>query len=807
MQNPVTPNKEIQTAESEAKLKSEKDLAIVVVHNPTPTPAPVVSKKVENANLDTLKRFVKEIHQPEAVPEVIALKYLKQFDKDVKFIINTKQVQSFTPNLNIKSEKKLLSLFGITSTDAKNPTNLSDNLYFFHPYQYILALMINSITYSDLEKRIEFAFMMYDHDDDGMITKADLKEMLSVYGKEGQFRIDEKTIENMVEAIFANLHGAKSGENRITLSEFKEFFKNESFVPIKVDIFERRRASISFNGSGELANSSVISSNCSQPGPQVPPGPSSFRPDPNKDKQKPQKPSKVRLFFQSIKNKYYIDGAKRIWLTLFFLGLLYFSISTFVDYYSASDSVAVGIAKGAAALIKYCMVIMLALVTKTLTTILRKIGLAKLLPLNFHVYFHTILGMAVLIASWAHSIAHIGWIMRRFSNADCLYHLNILLNTPTYRVHSYSWWVFQSIPGWTGIVSLILITFLCILALKKLRKQNHERFKYSHALWVVIIIILCFHGCCEFLGSQGFYMWICFPTAVLVFERFYSWAILLCHGRHKILDLKYFDQEIIELKVSKPPGYTFIPGQYVDIKIPQLALLQWHPFSFSCSPKEDFLRFHISPVGDWTRGLKQLAINFQAKRVPVLPNIFIRGPFGAPSQHYSDFKNLMIIGTGVGATPFASILQDFSHKAKAATKIKKTKSVDFYWVNRKPTSNIWLNSLFKELLSHEEVKNFIRIHMFFTNPQQRYDLRSVLLWRGLEILHQNGVKINGLELFDLMHWGRPDWDEIFQNKIKEIKRGTVGVFFCGNNYVAKELHRKCLQYSGKVIFKFNKEIF
>ena len=761
LQNPVEPQKQLSMLE----LKTSSDITDITIHKGSSF---YLSHDAKSIALKTIKKFIKEIRRPDVVPETLAFQYLKQFNKASTVIITIKQAQQFLPNLNVTTEKKLLTLFGFSLLEAKGVT-----FYYFRPYQYILALMVNSITYSDLDKRIEFAFMMYDHDDDGMITKADLKEMLSVYGKEGQFRMTESTVENIVEGIFANIYGSKGTEDQITLSEFKEFFKNESFVPIKVDIFERRRASL--NGAN----------------PEI-----SKDPSPNQNKS----PSKICTLYQNLKNKYYIDGVKKIWLTLFFFGLLYYGITTFISYYNKSHMVAVGVAKGSAAVIKYSLAFLLALVTKTLTTILRKIGLVRLLPLNFNVYFHTILGVAVFIASWAHSIAHMGFIMRKFSNIKDLEDLNKLLRTPTYRVHPYTWWVFQSIPGWTGIVSLILITLLCFLAVKKIRNTNFEVFKYSHALWIVIIILLCFHGYSEFLGANLFFLWIIFPTSVLMLERVYAWSLLIFNKRHKIVNMKYLaDSDIIELEVSKPQGYTFIPGQYVDLKIPQISLLQWHPFSFSGSPNEETLKFHISPVGDWTNDLKNIVLNSKK-----LPQVLIRGPFGTPSQHYSQYKNLMVIGTGVGATPFASIMRDFIYKEKLHS--TQTKSFDFYWINKKPTSNTWLSSLFKELLSNEEVKKFIKIRMFFTNPQQRYDLRYVLLWRGLEILHQNGVKINGLELFDLMHWGRPDWDEVFQNKIKEIKRGTVGVFFCGNNRVAKELHQKCLKYSGKVVFKFNKEV-
>lgn len=40
------------------------------------------------------------------------------------------------------------------------------------------------------------------------------------------------------------------------------------------------------------------------------------------------------------------------------------------------------------------------------------------------------------------------------------------------------------------------------------------------------------------------------------------------------------------------------------------------------------------------------------------PKIFIKGPFGAPAQNYKKYDILMLIGLGIGATPFISIMKD-----------------------------------------------------------------------------------------------------------------------------------------------------
>lgn len=47
------------------------------------------------------------------------------------------------------------------------------------------------------------------------------------------------------------------------------------------------------------------------------------------------------------------------------------------------------------------------------------------------------------------------------------------------------------------------------------------------------------------------------------------------------------------------------------------------------------------------------------------PKIYIDGPYGAASQDYVKYDIVVLIGLGIGATPFISILKDVLHKANA----------------------------------------------------------------------------------------------------------------------------------------------
>lgn len=47
------------------------------------------------------------------------------------------------------------------------------------------------------------------------------------------------------------------------------------------------------------------------------------------------------------------------------------------------------------------------------------------------------------------------------------------------------------------------------------------------------------------------------------------------------------------------------------------------------------------------------------------PKILIKGPFGAPAQDYKKYDILLLIGLGIGATPFISIIKDLLNHIKS----------------------------------------------------------------------------------------------------------------------------------------------
>ena len=83
---------------------------------------------------------------------------------------------------------------------------------------------------------------------------------------------------------------------------------------------------------------------------------------------------------------------------------------------------------------------------------------------------------------------------------------------------------------------------------------------------------------------------------------------------------------------------------------------QSHPFSLSASPTDSELRFTVKALGDATSEFKDLKVGTR---------VIIEGPYGIFTRETaSQFKNVTLIGGGVGITPLRAILDEIPSSAK-----------------------------------------------------------------------------------------------------------------------------------------------
>lgn len=120
---------------------------------------------------------------------------------------------------------------------------------------------------------------------------------------------------------------------------------------------------------------------------------------------------------------------------------------------------------------------------------------------------------------------------------------------------------------------------------------------------------------------------------------------------------------------------TIAPGQYILLQVSNLSTLEWHPFTitdFVIEPKRTVFTLAIKVRGDWTNELYQKIFNLklhseQSKRrrsknrrrnkVPAPRKLafVLDGPFPSPMESILANERVILIGAGIGVTPYISI--------------------------------------------------------------------------------------------------------------------------------------------------------
>ena len=160
-----------------------------------------------------------------------------------------------------------------------------------------------------------------------------------------------------------------------------------------------------------------------------------------------------------------------------------------------------------------------------------------------------------------------------------------------------------------------------------------------------------------------------------------------CRRETKITGVFMHPSGALELRFHKP-SFKYKSGQWLFLQVPEVSKFQWHPFTISSAPDDPYVSVHIRRAGDFTTalgerlGCSQSLVNqltSEAKQglekeerntygqgsfldvtdsSKALPELRIDGPFGAPAEDVFSSEVAVLIGTGIGVTPFASILKN-----------------------------------------------------------------------------------------------------------------------------------------------------
>ncbi|XP_074863716.1 NADPH oxidase 1 [Carettochelys insculpta] len=396
---------------------------------------------------------------------------------------------------------------------------------------------------------------------------------------------------------------------------------------------------------------------------------------------------------------------------------------------------------------------------------------------------------------------------------------------------------FTTIPGLTGVIITVALILMVTSSMEFIRRSYFEVFWYTHHLFVIYFAGLVIHGiaglvrgqiaenlkehdperCAQDPTSWGSdknshceepkfgsipaesWQWVLGPILLYVFER----LLRFWRSQQRVVVTKavMHPSKVLELQMHKK-GFSMEVGQYIFINCPSVSHLEWHPFTLTSAPEEEFFSIHIRAAGDWT---EKLIDTFQQQK-PKTPRIEVDGPFGTASEDVFQYEVAMLVGAGIGVTPFASVLKSIWYKFQHADQHLKTKKIYFYWLCRDTGAFAWFNDLLASLEQEMEESgkaSFLNYKLFLTGWDN-----SIAGHAAINFDNNTDV-VTGLK--QKTSFGRPMWSTEFSAVATAHPRSVVGVFLCGPEALAKSLQKCCHQYSSldprKVKFYFNKENF
>ncbi|KAL7194064.1 hypothetical protein ACSBR2_025664 [Camellia fascicularis] len=523
-------------------------------------------------------------------------------------------------------------------------------------------------------------------------------------------------------------------------------------------------------------------------------------------------------------------------------------------------------AKGAAETLKLNMALILLPVCRNMLTWLRSTRARHFIPFDDNINFHKIIACAIAIGVLLHAGNHLICDFPRLVNSSPEKFATIATDFnnihPTYKD------LLKGVEGVTGISMVILMTIAFTLATRHFRKNivklpapfnrltGFNAFWYSHHLFGLVYVLLLIHGTFVFLVHKWYekttWMYISVPLFLYVAER----SLRTCRSEQysvKILKVSVLPGDVFSLIVSKPNGFKYKSGQYIFLQCPTISPFEWHPFSITSAPGDDYLSVHIRTVGDWTQELKRVFTEDVGSASAIgrakfgqlgnmdrrgLPKLLVDGPYGAPAQDYKNYDVLLLVGLGIGATPFISILRDLLNNTRTedqmdsnteATsrsddsftsftssnmtssekkKLQRTTNAHFYWVTREPGSFEWFKGVMNEVAEMDH-KGQIEMHNYLTSVYEEGDARSTLITMVQALNHaKHGFDIlSGTRV--RTHFARPNWREVFNKIASKYPYATVGVFYCGMPLLAKELRKLSHEVTHRTStrFEFHKEYF
>ena len=491
---------------------------------------------------------------------------------------------------------------------------------------------------------------------------------------------------------------------------------------------------------------------------------------------------------------------------LFLVGYLEQKNDHTLDHLNGRLGQSVYISRGAGLVLTLQVALILLPVCKGIISFLmRSDRLRSMIRFDKNIHFHKIVAWTMLVFATVHVIAHL-FNFLKVQNAQLLGDATAVKLLWTHPA------------GYTGIIMLTCMLLMYTSSWSNIKAQCFEMFWYTHHLFIPFFLAYFAHSTGCFVrqlfddGSEKCKPYYSYYAALPGFILYMYEKLWRNFGTKEAQLIKVVGHpsDTIELQFQRK-AFNAQVGQYVLVNLPEISKLQWHPFTLSSAPEESRDSIHIRIAGDWTRKVAERLNYYEpsgSKRLSVqsYPILKVDGPFGTPTQDVYKYDTVILIGAGIGVTPFASILKSIWAQCKLRTGTKH-KKIHFFWICRDMKSFSWFQDLLNHI-EHESYEGFLSIHLYLTKIVKEPELNNI-------VIHADDSRDPITLLKSQTHFGRPNFDIILHDLVEGMvgssyqdKQEEVGVFFCGPRKLKHSIEAACKKQSNyRVRLLFHREKF
>lgn len=419
------------------------------------------------------------------------------------------------------------------------------------------------------------------------------------------------------------------------------------------------------------------------------------------------------------------------------------------------------LARAAGASLNLNSALILFSVMRGLATKIRSLPISPLLPLDDALSIHRLLGYSIALGAVLHGAGHVVHGLRQ-NPAPCpaIDHAISALARPT---------------GW----GLLFLTALMVsFALPQIRRTKYfHLFATAHLLYLPWFVLALLH-------APQLRLWVLLPLLVFALE-----LTLRVRRRSRTghaAELNRLNAKVSRLRLLTPPGFKYRAGDYALLKIPSLASHEWHPFTISSAPESGELTFHVRALGNWTEALYALAEQRHERGQTTPVAVHLDGPYGSPSSYVLAQRHAVMIGAGIGVTPFASVLDSLVTRKNAGD--LELEKLYFYWLSSDQRSFDWFKDLLLEL-EQKDQQSLVEIHIFLSRARANIAAHALNLARNLA--HDVGKPDVFTGLRAQTRVGEPDFERELREIAERHAPDQVDVFYCGRPELGRKLRKIC----------------